>query len=80
MGILQASFFLSPPPPVASVPHLCSVGAPGDHAVVSVWLEFGLHLKEKSVGGVTMKKKMKKKEQNSSNRKENTREGPGVKN
>lgn len=49
--------------------------------MVPVWLEFGLHLKQKSVVGATMKKKMKKKEKkNNNNEKEkNTREGPGVK-
>lgn len=48
--------------------------------MVPVWLELGLHLKQKSVVGATMKKKMKKKVKNNSNEKEkNTREGPGVK-
>lgn len=70
-------------PLVALAPHLHSIGAPGRHAAVPVWLEFGLHLKEKSIVGVIMKKKMKKKEEeknsNSNEKEKNTRKGPGAK-
>lgn len=44
--------------------------------MVPAWLEFGLHMKQKSVVGVIVKKNMrKKKEENSNNNeKENTKE------
>ncbi|TRZ19781.1 hypothetical protein HGM15179_007347 [Zosterops borbonicus] len=60
-----------------SSPHTNNIfiGAPGGHTVVPAWLEFGLHMKQKSVVGVIVKKNMrKKKEENSNNNEKNTKE------